>query len=221
MFHPRKMSSVLVQRRRPLWRLALVWASYQYTWSMSAGNGQNVRSGYTISRASQVSSSVPHCRNMIRSCSRKRIRCVTTITRVISYQEPMNEQNRMAESLVLFESVINSRWFLRTSIILFLNKIDVFKAKLPKVSPCLSLPLSPSPDHSFLQVSLDKYFPEYTGGTDVNKGAKYILWRFMQANRARLNVYPQFVNSLPSSYLKVNQHANAVSPRPPTRLTSD
>lgn len=39
----------------------------------------------------------------------------------------------MAESLILFESVINSRWFLRTSIILFLNKIDVFKTKLPKV----------------------------------------------------------------------------------------
>lgn len=43
-------------------------------------------------------------------------------------------QNRMAESLVLFDSVINSRWFLRTSIILVLNKIDVFKNKLPKVS---------------------------------------------------------------------------------------
>ena len=42
-------------------------------------------------------------------------------------------QNRMAESLVLFESVINSRWFLCTSIILFLNKIDIFKNKLPKV----------------------------------------------------------------------------------------
>ena len=42
-------------------------------------------------------------------------------------------QNRMVESLVLFDSVINSRWFLRTSIILFLNKIDVFKNKLPKV----------------------------------------------------------------------------------------
>ena len=40
----------------------------------------------------------------------------------------------MAESLTLFESVINSRWFLRTSIILFLNKTDVFKIKLPKVS---------------------------------------------------------------------------------------
>ncbi|KAG8901761.1 Guanine nucleotide-binding protein alpha-2 subunit [Tulasnella sp. 408] len=43
------------------------------------------------------------------------------------------EQNRMAESLVLFESVINSRGSPRTSIILFLNKIAVFKAKLPKV----------------------------------------------------------------------------------------
>ena len=39
----------------------------------------------------------------------------------------------MTESLVLFESVINSRWFLRTSIILFLNKTDVFKHKLMKV----------------------------------------------------------------------------------------
>lgn len=45
-------------------------------------------------------------------------------------------QNRMRESLYLFESVINSRWFLRTSIILFLNHIDVFKQKLPKVRFC-------------------------------------------------------------------------------------
>ncbi|KAF9575070.1 Guanine nucleotide-binding protein alpha-2 subunit, partial [Lunasporangiospora selenospora] len=51
--------------------------------------------------------------------------------------------NRMAESLVLFESVINSRWFLRTSIILFMNKIDLFSTKLPKVP-------------------LDKYFADYT-----------------------------------------------------------
>ncbi len=42
-------------------------------------------------------------------------------------------QNRMEESFVLFESVINSWWFSRTSIVLFLNKIDVFKNKLPKV----------------------------------------------------------------------------------------
>lgn len=44
-----------------------------------------------------------------------------------------------------------------------------------------------------VKVPLERYFPEYTGGADINKAAKYILWRFMQANRARLSVYPQYV----------------------------
>ena len=81
-------------------------------------------------------------------------------------------QNRMMESLVLFDSVVNSRWFMRTSIILFLNKVDLFKAKLAR-SP------------------LGKYFPDYSGGNDVNRAAKYLLWRFNQVNRAHLNLYPQ------------------------------
>jgi guanine nucleotide-binding protein subunit alpha len=83
-------------------------------------------------------------------------------------------QNRMMESLLLFDSVVNSRWFMRTSIILFLNKVDIFKAKLPR-SP------------------LGNYFPDYSGGNDVNKAAKYLLWRFNQVNRAHLNLYPQCV----------------------------
>ena len=58
---------------------------------------------------------------------------------------------------------------------------------------CLSTPFA-SPNSQHLQVPLERYFPEYTGGSDVNKGAKYILWRFMQANRARLSVYPQYVH---------------------------
>ncbi|EIM79797.1 G-alpha-domain-containing protein [Stereum hirsutum FP-91666 SS1] len=63
-------------------------------------------------------------------------------------------RNRMMESLTLFESVINYRWFLGKSIILFLRPV------LPKVP-------------------LERYFPEYSGGADVNKGAKYILGRFI------------------------------------------
>lgn len=89
-------------------------------------------------------------------------------------------QNRMQESLVLFESVINSRWFLRTSVILFLNKIDVFKMKLSKNA-------------------LEKFFPEYTGGNDINKAAKYILWRFTQTNRARLSIYPHLTQATDTS----------------------
>ncbi|KAH9034261.1 G-protein alpha subunit [Lactarius pseudohatsudake] len=109
------------------------------------------------------------------------------VTSLSEYDQVLLEeksQNRMAESLILFDSVINSRWFLRASIILFLNKIDVFRKKLPKVP-------------------LDKYFPEYTGGTDVNKGTKYILWRFMQANRARLSVYPHITQATDTSNIRL------------------
>jgi guanine nucleotide-binding protein subunit alpha len=56
-------------------------------------------------------------------------------------------QNRMQEALTLFDSICNSRWFVKTSIILFLNKIDLFREKLP---------------HS----PLDHYFPEFRVSID-------------------------------------------------------
>lgn len=82
----------------------------------------------------------------------------------------------MVESLVLFESVVNSRWFLRTQIILLLNKTDLFVEKLARVP-------------------LQRYFPEYAGGSDPGKAAKYILYRFNQTNRMKLHIYPQYVYS--------------------------
>ncbi|KAH7906832.1 guanine nucleotide binding protein, alpha subunit [Hygrophoropsis aurantiaca] len=108
------------------------------------------------------------------------IHCFESVTSVIfcaalsEYDQVLLEeqkQNRMAESILLFESIINSQWFLQCPIILFLTKIDIFEAKLPNRP-------------------LEQYFPEYTGGADVNKATEYILWRFMQANRARLSIYP-------------------------------
>ncbi|KAK1923966.1 guanine nucleotide-binding protein subunit alpha [Papiliotrema laurentii] len=128
-----------------------------------------------------------------RSERKKWIHCFEAVTSIIfcvalsEYDQVLleeNGQNRMQESLVLFESVINSRWFLRTSVILFLNKIDVFKQKLPKVP-------------------LVNYFPEYTGGADINKAAKYILWRFTQTNRARLSVYPHLTQATDTSNIRL------------------
>ncbi|KAH9970774.1 G-protein alpha subunit [Russula compacta] len=96
------------------------------------------------------------------------------------YDEPgvpgKRARTRLTESLVLFESVVNSRWFPRTSIVLFLTELDDFRAKLH-------------------EVPLAKYFPGYTGGTDVNKGVEYIRRRFMQANRAQLNIYTHFTEA--------------------------
>ncbi|TFK67713.1 heterotrimeric G-protein alpha subunit, GPA3-like protein [Pluteus cervinus] len=120
----------------------------------------------------------------LRSEREKWIHCFQDVTSIVfctaldQYDQILEgqSQNQMLESLALFESVINSRWFHRTSIVLFLNKIDVFKNKLPKVP-------------------LQQFFPDYTGGTDINKAVKYILWRFMQANRARLSVYPHITQA--------------------------
>jgi len=43
-------------------------------------------------------------------------------------------QNRMRESLALFENIISYPWFLESSIILFLNKTDLFYEKIRKSS---------------------------------------------------------------------------------------
>ncbi|KAJ3042067.1 Guanine nucleotide-binding protein alpha-2 subunit [Rhizophlyctis rosea] len=128
-----------------------------------------------------------------RSERRKWIHCFEAVTSIIfcvalsEYDQVLLEestQNRMAESLTLFESVINSRWFLRTSIILFLNKIDLFKDKL-------------------LKNPLENYYPEYKGGPDWNKAAKFILWRFTQKNRARLNIYPHLTQATDTSNIRL------------------
>ena len=41
--------------------------------------------------------------------------------------------NRMVETLNLFDEIINSRWFRDTSMILFLNKRDMFEEKITKM----------------------------------------------------------------------------------------
>lgn len=43
-------------------------------------------------------------------------------------------QNRMVESLTLFEQITNTTWFEKIPFILFLNKMDLFQEKI-KVVP--------------------------------------------------------------------------------------
>ncbi|KAI9798508.1 MAG: Guanine nucleotide-binding protein alpha-2 subunit [Piccolia ochrophora] len=128
-----------------------------------------------------------------RSERKKWIHCFENVMSIIfcvalsEYDQVLLEesnQNRMMESLVLFDSVVNSRWFMRTSIILFLNKVDLFKQKLAR-SP------------------LNKYFNDYSGGADVNRAAKYLLWRFNQVNRAHLNLYPHLTQATDTSNIRL------------------
>lgn len=72
--------------------------------------------------------------------------------------------NRMQEAMTLFESVANSRWFTKTSIILFLNKIDLFREKLP---------------HSPLHLT----FPDYRGGSNYDAACAFLLEKFVGLNK--------------------------------------
>ncbi|KAK4546933.1 Glucoamylase 1 precursor (Glucan 1,4-alpha-glucosidase) (1,4-alpha-D-glucan glucohydrolase) [Oleoguttula mirabilis] len=108
-----------------------------------------------------------------RSERKKWIHCFENVTTILflvaisEYDQLLFEDetvNRMQEALTLFDSICNSRWFTKTSIILFLNKIDRFKEKLP-VSP------------------MKNYFPDYEGGQDYGAACDYILNRFVSLNQ--------------------------------------
>lgn len=128
-----------------------------------------------------------------RSERKKWIHCFDNVTLIIfcvalsEYDQVLLEedaQNRLEESLALFDSVVNSRWFSRTSVVLFLNKIDVLASKLP-YSP------------------LEDYFPDYNGGNSINKAVKYILYRFNKLNRSGLNIYPHVTQATDTSNIQL------------------
>jgi len=109
-----------------------------------------------------------------RSERKKWIHCFENVTALVflvslsEYDQMLYEDesvNRMQEALTLFDSICNSRWFVKTSIILFLNKIDLFAEKLPK-SP------------------LGDYFPDYAGGDDYDAACAYLLHRFVSLNQS-------------------------------------
>jgi guanine nucleotide-binding protein subunit alpha len=93
-------------------------------------------------------------------------------------------QNRMMASLAFFDSVVNSRWFMRTPVILFLNNVSLFKEKL-------------------LRSPLSIYFPDYSGGADVSRAAEYILSRFNQVQRTQLNFYAHLTEEDDTSNLRL------------------
>jgi guanine nucleotide-binding protein G(i) subunit alpha len=70
----------------------------------------------------------------------------------------------MSESMKLFESVCNNKWFVDTSIILFLNKKDLFEEKLK---------------HSPLTVC----FPEYSGPNTYEHASRFIEQKFEELNK--------------------------------------
>jgi len=110
---------------------------------------------------------------------KKWIHCFEGVTAVLfvvdisAYDRVLYEDekvNRLIEALNLFENICNSRWFRDTSIILFLNKADLFREKL-KEAPLTDL------------------FPDYTGGTVFEAGTSFIEQEFTKRNHFKKPVY--------------------------------
>lgn len=98
---------------------------------MFDAGGQHLRHGkYAALRVPQALSSVPHsATNTIRYSSKIQERYATDLSLApISFLNSLCCTIGMAESLDLFESVINSQWFLCTSIMFFFNEMDFFKS---------------------------------------------------------------------------------------------
>lgn len=104
---------------------------------------------------------------------RKWIHCFENITAIIfvaaisEYDQVLFEdedKNRIEEAIELFEEICNSEWFVDTSMLLFLNKRDLFQLKIDEV-PLTVCPL----------------FADYTG-SGYDEGVEYIRGKFLEKN---------------------------------------
>jgi len=103
---------------------------------------------------------------------KKWIHCFENVTAVLfvaaisEYDQVLYEDettNRMTEALNLFEEICNSRWFHETSMILFLNKRDLFGEKI-------------------VRVPLTVCFPEYDGKNSYEEASEYLKNLFESKN---------------------------------------
>lgn len=112
---------------------------------------------------------------------KKWIHCFDSVTAVIfvaslsEYDQVLFEDqsvNRMHEAIGLFSEICNSRYFANSSMILFLNKRDLFEEKIKKVDL--------RHDGS---AGIPPRFTDYTGGCDFVAAKTYITDRFLEVNR--------------------------------------
>lgn len=81
-----------------------------------------------------------------------------------------DEENHLSQSFAVFDSLVNHRAFMRTSIILLLANCSEFKLKISRTP-------------------LGNFFPDYSGGSHWDRAVEYIRQQFVQRNRPMHNIY--------------------------------
>ncbi|KAK5085589.1 hypothetical protein LTR05_004876 [Lithohypha guttulata] len=121
------------------------------------------------------------------------VQCLLFLAALSGYDQSLLEDvnaNQMHEALMLFESLINSDWFKDKPIILFLNKIDLFRDKLKK-SP------------------IRLHFPDYQG-SDTNEvtARQFFANKFRAINKnANREIYIHFTNATDTNLLRTTMQS--------------
>ena len=131
-----------------------------------------------------------------RSERRKWLHCFDDVEAVLfvvalsGYDMTLTEDgttNRMEESLNLFQAICVNKFFDSSSIVLFLNKLDLFTEKVNNTNRHLRL-----------------FFPQYTGPDhDVSAAKKFIKDQFLARNTKERIIYPHFTTATDTSNVKV------------------
>ena len=131
-----------------------------------------------------------------RSERRKWLHCFDDVEAVLfvaalsEYDKTLTEDgttNRMEESLNLFQAICVNKFFDSSSIVLFLNKLDLFTEKVNNTNRHLRL-----------------FFPQYTGSDhDVSAAKEFIKDQFLVCNTKERTIYPRFTTATDTSNIKV------------------
>ncbi|KAJ3026802.1 UNVERIFIED_CONTAM: Guanine nucleotide-binding protein G(o) subunit alpha [Siphonaria sp. JEL0065] len=106
------------------------------------------------------------------------VKAIIFVVAISTYDQVCSEDsetNRITEALNLFGSICNHPFFKATPLILFLNKQDIFEAKLEKGS------------------KISEYFPDYTYPNDFEHASTYFLAKFREMNKyKKKSIYAYF-----------------------------
>jgi len=129
---------------------------------------------------------------------RKWIHCFQDVTSILflvslsGYDQCLIEDkdaNQMQDAMTIWDSICHSQWFKQTSIILFLNKNDLFEKKI-------------------MHSDIKNFFPDYDGEIrDARQGRDYFKKRFarlaQKANQKEREIYIHITTATDTAMLRV------------------
>ncbi|GAA5972024.1 hypothetical protein JCM11641_002461 [Rhodosporidiobolus odoratus] len=117
------------------------------------------------------------------------VTCILFLAAISGYDQVLIEDrdsNQTQEALMLFDSICNSQWFTKTSMVLFLNKVDIFKERI-------------------LLSSIKAHFPDYVGDdTNIHAAKEFFKGRFTRLNRSTSKeIYCHYTTAIDTDLVKV------------------